>query len=235
VDYSGVEAKLVSLDPTTIQVRFSYRPSFPLNYVDVKFSIDMTAGTVNDYTIRAGPPYRIFDNRVLTSDGITTKQSSSRRIRIYDLHVWWTADCVRAAGFSHVPNSGWSWSCRYSPDGRAVSSPGHHACGFWHGLADLNLYELYNSKVWDRLGARLGYEDGAAGNLGSTNGGTIGESILSGAVDLVDVFIRIAEQPPGTVNVVKYIRPPVLGGNPNLAKTILRRVSRLRDHEHSRR
>jgi hypothetical protein len=46
VDYSGVEAKLVSLDPTTIQVRFSYRPSFPLNYVDVKFSIDMTSGTI---------------------------------------------------------------------------------------------------------------------------------------------------------------------------------------------
>jgi F0F1-type ATP synthase epsilon subunit len=46
VDYQGVEAKLVSLDPTTVQVRFSYRPSFPLNYVDVKFSIDMSAGTV---------------------------------------------------------------------------------------------------------------------------------------------------------------------------------------------
>jgi hypothetical protein len=87
------------------------------------------------------------------------------------------------------------------------------------GSLTLNLYELYNSKVWDRLGARLGFEDGAAGGaLGNNNGGTFGDSVLAGAVDLVDVFIRIAEQPPGTVNVVKYIRPPVLGGNPNLAK-----------------
>jgi hypothetical protein len=46
VDYTGVQARLLSLDPTTIQVRFSYRPSFPLNYVDVQFSIDMTGGTV---------------------------------------------------------------------------------------------------------------------------------------------------------------------------------------------
>lgn len=46
VDYSGVEARLMSLEPTLIQVRFSYRPAFPLNYVDVVFSLDMTAGTV---------------------------------------------------------------------------------------------------------------------------------------------------------------------------------------------
>lgn len=46
VDYSGVQSRLLSLDPTTIQVRFSYRPSFPLNYVDVQFSIDLTAAAV---------------------------------------------------------------------------------------------------------------------------------------------------------------------------------------------
>jgi hypothetical protein len=47
VDYSDVQARIMSLEPTTIQVRFSYRPAFPLNYVDVIFSIDMTAGTIS--------------------------------------------------------------------------------------------------------------------------------------------------------------------------------------------
>jgi hypothetical protein len=53
VDYTGVQARLLSLDPTTIQVTFSYRPAFPLNYVNIQFSIDMTANsvTVNDQTL----------------------------------------------------------------------------------------------------------------------------------------------------------------------------------------
>lgn len=46
VDYSGVEARLLSLDPTTMQVRFSYRPAFPLNYIDVVFSIDLSSGSI---------------------------------------------------------------------------------------------------------------------------------------------------------------------------------------------
>ena len=46
VDYSAVEARLLSLDPTTIQVRFSYRPAFPLNYVNIQFSLDLSNGTV---------------------------------------------------------------------------------------------------------------------------------------------------------------------------------------------
>lgn len=82
------------------------------------------------------------------------------------------------------------------------------------GSLTLNLYELYNSKVWDRLGATLGYVGEPAGPLGNSNSGefSFGAAILNGAVDLVDVFIRIAEADPGTVNVVKYIRPPLLGG-----------------------
>lgn len=44
VDYGGVEARFVSLDPTTIEVRFSYRPAFPLNYVNIVFSIDLGSG-----------------------------------------------------------------------------------------------------------------------------------------------------------------------------------------------
>lgn len=84
------------------------------------------------------------------------------------------------------------------------------------GSLTLNLYELYNSKVWERLGATLGFVGNGAnpGPLGSTNFGNLsfGDSILNGAIDLVDVFIRIAEAPPDTVQVVKHIRPPLLGG-----------------------
>jgi hypothetical protein len=50
VDYSGVEARFVSLDPTTIEVRFSYRPAFPLNYVNIVFSLDLTSGTLTPTT-----------------------------------------------------------------------------------------------------------------------------------------------------------------------------------------
>jgi hypothetical protein len=76
------------------------------------------------------------------------------------------------------------------------------------GSLTLNLFELYNSKVWDRLGAEVGLD--ASSNEAFQNG--FGNAILSGAVDLVDVFIRIAEAPAGTVNVVKYVRPPLLQG-----------------------
>lgn len=46
VDYSQVTARLKSLDPTTIQVKFSYRPAFPLNYVEVTFALDLTNQTL---------------------------------------------------------------------------------------------------------------------------------------------------------------------------------------------
>jgi hypothetical protein len=54
VDYTGVDARLLSLDPTTIQVRFSYRPSFPLNYIDIQFSIDMSNGTITTDNLLTG-------------------------------------------------------------------------------------------------------------------------------------------------------------------------------------
>jgi hypothetical protein len=44
VNYRNVEARTLSLDPTTIEVRFSYRPAFPVNYVNVAFSIDLSNG-----------------------------------------------------------------------------------------------------------------------------------------------------------------------------------------------
>jgi hypothetical protein len=46
VDYANVQARTLSLDPTTVEVRYSYKPAFPLNYVNVIFSIDLSNGTV---------------------------------------------------------------------------------------------------------------------------------------------------------------------------------------------
>lgn len=48
VDYSAPSARLTSLEPTTIQVKFSYRPAFPVNYIDVSFSLDLTTQTITD-------------------------------------------------------------------------------------------------------------------------------------------------------------------------------------------
>jgi hypothetical protein len=46
VDYAGVTSRILSLEPTLAQVRFSYRPAFPLNYIDVIFAMDLSAGTI---------------------------------------------------------------------------------------------------------------------------------------------------------------------------------------------
>jgi hypothetical protein len=48
VDYGPPSARMLSLEPTTIQVKFSYRPAFPVNYIDVSFSLDLTTQTVTD-------------------------------------------------------------------------------------------------------------------------------------------------------------------------------------------
>jgi hypothetical protein len=42
VDYTGIQSRTLTLDPTTVEVRFSYKPSFPLNYINIVFSIDLT-------------------------------------------------------------------------------------------------------------------------------------------------------------------------------------------------
>ena len=46
VSYSDVQSRVASLDPTTIEVRFSYAPAFPVNYVNVVFSLDLSGGNV---------------------------------------------------------------------------------------------------------------------------------------------------------------------------------------------
>lgn len=79
------------------------------------------------------------------------------------------------------------------------------------GSLTLNLYELYNEKVWDRLAADVnGTPSNPFGGVSSNDINT-GSGIFDGAVDLVDVYIRQAEY-SGSLNVVKYIRPPVIGG-----------------------
>lgn len=44
VDYSKVQCRISSLEPTKAEVRFAYRPAYPINYIDVLFSIDLTNG-----------------------------------------------------------------------------------------------------------------------------------------------------------------------------------------------
>lgn len=46
IDYTAVEARILTGDPTTVEVRFSYQPAFPLNYVNVTFSLDLNGGAV---------------------------------------------------------------------------------------------------------------------------------------------------------------------------------------------
>lgn len=80
------------------------------------------------------------------------------------------------------------------------------------GSITLNLYELYNSKVWDRLGADVGFASGSAVLPSDQNTQSLGQNILSGAVDIADIFVRVAEQKPEDLTVVKYIRPPLIAG-----------------------
>lgn len=78
------------------------------------------------------------------------------------------------------------------------------------GSLTLNMYELYNEKVWERLAADVGSPSNPFGGTGSNDVTTAG-GIFDGAVDLVDVFIRQAEYDK-PLNVVKFIRPPMLAG-----------------------
>lgn len=44
VAFNAVQAQVDSLDPTVIGVRFNYRPAFPVNYINISFSVDLTNG-----------------------------------------------------------------------------------------------------------------------------------------------------------------------------------------------
>lgn len=44
--YDGLQARIRSLDPSVIEVRFAYKPSYPLNYIVVVFRVDTTVGDI---------------------------------------------------------------------------------------------------------------------------------------------------------------------------------------------
>jgi hypothetical protein len=50
-DYSDVLYRFPTENVTMIQVRFSYKPTLPLNYIHVQFSIDTNTGTVEFQSI----------------------------------------------------------------------------------------------------------------------------------------------------------------------------------------
>lgn len=50
VGYNSLQARVASLDPTVVEVRFAYRASFPLNYILVSFALDLTNGDVSETT-----------------------------------------------------------------------------------------------------------------------------------------------------------------------------------------
>ena len=75
------------------------------------------------------------------------------------------------------------------------------------GTLVLRMYELYGQRVWERLGASYGLDAGEMGERFDEND----TASLAGAVDLVDIFIRVAAS-PDAIQIVKYIRPPALRG-----------------------
>ncbi len=50
VSYQDVQARLVSQEPSTVEIRFSYLPAFPLNYVNIIFSINTSSGVITTNT-----------------------------------------------------------------------------------------------------------------------------------------------------------------------------------------
>jgi hypothetical protein len=46
LDYSAVKAEISAINPTTIRASFSYRPAFTLNYIEIVFSLNLSAQTV---------------------------------------------------------------------------------------------------------------------------------------------------------------------------------------------
>lgn len=48
VDYNDLKARVQSVDPSVIQIKFLYQPSYPLNYVVVTFSVNLDEGTIEE-------------------------------------------------------------------------------------------------------------------------------------------------------------------------------------------
>jgi hypothetical protein len=45
-DYSEAKVRQNTEDPTLIEVKFEYKPTYPLNYVYIQFAVDMTSGNI---------------------------------------------------------------------------------------------------------------------------------------------------------------------------------------------
>lgn len=45
--YTDLLARQVGTDPSVVEVKFAYRPAYPLNYIVISFSIDPNTGTIN--------------------------------------------------------------------------------------------------------------------------------------------------------------------------------------------
>lgn len=43
-DYQGVGVRSLGVDPSVVEVKFSYKPSYPLNYIIIRFGIDTDTG-----------------------------------------------------------------------------------------------------------------------------------------------------------------------------------------------
>jgi hypothetical protein len=50
ISYDNVQMRQDPIDPTAVQVRFTYKPVFPLNHINIIFSIDSTSGVSFDTT-----------------------------------------------------------------------------------------------------------------------------------------------------------------------------------------
>lgn len=53
VSYTGLAVRQGTTDPTVVEVKFAYKPAYPLNFISVSFSIDMTTGTTTDLATAA--------------------------------------------------------------------------------------------------------------------------------------------------------------------------------------
>lgn len=47
IDYSNLAIRTLSTDPSVLQVKFQYKPAYPLNYIVVAFSIDTSTGVAS--------------------------------------------------------------------------------------------------------------------------------------------------------------------------------------------
>lgn len=81
------------------------------------------------------------------------------------------------------------------------------------GTLVLRMYELYGAQVWERLGSSFTIPAGGTldPRISERFDPITGKTDLGGAIDLVDIFIRIAAS-PDEIQVVKFIKPPPLRG-----------------------